>query len=301
MFGGLTIRNDCLFISRGSGRAEVQVVDCNNFSLRRTIPIGADAAGRASSAGIAISPTFTIGVADPISRLVRMVSAFGKSLGSIGNITTGEKREDSLPVAPDRRGELAEPAALCFDERGSVFVASAGGPRVHSVQKFTKTGRFLGSLRAFGVSGESFSSPRGIAIHREYLYIADTGSGLVQVYKTCGAFYQIFSTAVEHGETSSPVSLAFGPRGDLYLLDRGDAGAVKRFSPSGEFINRVISNKFIEAPISIACSPAGTLFILDQDGDRLRAFSQDGTLLADLIHVMNGESVVQSGGGVVYR
>jgi hypothetical protein len=296
VFGAISAVHDCLLVAPGHGAGRVVAIDGRDFTIRWTVPPLAGPQHAASrglcATGIAISPTFTIAVADALGRRVVFLSPFGPSLGTLQDENARDAGAGSLPVAPDRRGTVGEPVAVCFDSRGSLFVASAGGPRVHAVQKFARSGRFLGSLRSFGVSGETFASPRGLLQAGDSLYVADTGHGAVQVFQRDGSFSLVFSTASRHGVRSTPVSLAIGARSELYVLDAGDCAELNSFTLGGEFRETLLGVDDLEAPVGAATSSSGRIFVLDLDGERLRAFDGGGRCLADLSGVLEDASVV---------
>ena len=274
MFGGLAIHNDQLFVSHGFGRGTVTAFDPRTLERKLEFEVRDSKRRRCVAGGIGVGPTYSIHVADPFGRAVRVFSIFGKALARIGVPVDGD-----LPVAPDRRGLLAEPCAVVVDDRGHVYVASAGGPRLHAVQRFTAEGRFLGSYRAFGVAGEAFNSARALALSKQHLFVADAGNGAVHVFQRGGAFRQVFSTATRHGERSFPVSLALCGVDGLLVLDRGDTHALRRFTRAGNFVGDALAGVPIDAPIAVAAGERGEIALLDLDGERLRAFTPDGSLV----------------------
>ncbi|MBI3817216.1 MAG: NHL repeat-containing protein [Planctomycetes bacterium] len=295
MFGGLAYQNDLLLIAHANGTPRVTVVGAGSLELEFTIPV-VPAKGRIlACAGIAASPTFVIHIADPIARAIHRVSPFGRPLPSLG-----EGRAATLPIAPDHRGELAEPSGVAVDNRGAIYTVSAGGTRVYAVQKYASNGRFTGSFRAFGVPGEAFASARGICCHGDLIFVADTGNGCVHAYKTNGAFLQVFSTAIMHGERSAPVFLTSDAERNLWILERGDRHELRMFTFGGEYKKTVLAGE-IEAPVSVAVTRDGVIFILDEDGDRLRAFSRGGELLRDFIQFLDHDVFIGNPPNVTYR
>lgn len=301
MFGGIAIRNDCLYVAHDDSRARVSVLDLAARTRVFTIPV-APAGVRASCAGIAVSPMFTILVADPLARCVRIATPFGNVCAPVRG--TDVEDPGHFPLSHDRRGVLAEPVAVATDARGAIYVASAGGPRVHSVQKFSHDGRFLGAFRAFGVPGEMFHSPRGIAVLRgdcarncsTRVFVADTGNGSVHVFSSTGGFRQVFTTAIARGERSRPVAIAVGGGDELYILENGATAdgeplcELRRFSAGGEYRSTVIGGPALDAPVSLAVTLSGDYCILDRDGLRLRLFRAAGTMVADFSHFLAPET-----------
>jgi hypothetical protein len=277
VFGGIAFRNNQLFAAHGVGRASVALLDSATLANKNEFPLRDESGGPFSASGIAVGPAFTIHVADPVGRAVRAYSIFGKPLARFG-----APPEPRFPVAADRRGVLAEPVAVDVDERGNVYVASAGGPRVHAIQKFTGEGRYLGSFRAFGCVGECFNSPRALVLSQQLLYVADTGNGAIHIYQRSGRFRQVFSTAARHGERSSPVSIALEGTQQLLVLDRGDSHELRRFSRGGEYLGPALPDVVIEAPVAVAAGDHGILYIADRDGERLRAFHPGGARIEAL-------------------
>jgi NHL repeat-containing protein len=287
VFGGLCTRSGWLFVAQGAAGGCVTAVLMSTLEARRRLALRDEEGRPVLAAGIAVGPTYTLHVADPFRRVVRLLSLFGNACGRFGEPADGRD-----PIAPDRRGVLAEPCAVAVDEGGSAYVASAGGPRVYAVQKYSRGGRYLGSFRSFGVPGETFCSPHGIAVRDDKVYVADSGNGAIQVFRRDGGFVQAYSTAVRAGERSIPVSIALEPSGSLLVLDRGDGASLRRLAPGGEVLATLLAREDVDAPISVA-SGGGGFFVLDRDGDRLRAFAPDGSLRADLTRLL--ESRVRAG------
>ncbi|HKE00570.1 MAG TPA: hypothetical protein VKE69_06140 [Planctomycetota bacterium] len=284
MFGGLSIRSSWLFAAQGAGRGVVTIVDVETGEVVRRIPVCDEEGRRVFAGGLAVGPTFTIHVADPLRRVVRIYSLFGHAVGRIG-----EPHVSRLP-APDHRGGLAEPIAVAIDDAGALYVASAGGPRVYAVQKRARDGRYLGSFRSFGVAGETFSSPRAIAVDGDRVFVVDSGNAAIQVFRRNGSFVHAFSTAAGPGERSLPVGLAVEHGGDLLVLERGDRPGLRRFRQGGELREIVEVDGGIAGAVAVASASDGRFFALDHDGDRLRAFDARGALRADLSGVLESRA-----------
>lgn len=103
-------------------------------------------------------------------------------------------------------------------------------------------------------------SPQGVFVDKnDVLYIADPGAARVNVInlKTNGSFV---IDAVGNGSLLSPIGVAAGPDGRIYVSD-SDLRQVAIFSRKGKFL------KFFEGgfkrPTGIAVSPSGGIYVVD--------------------------------------
>ena len=80
-----------------------------------------------------------------------------------------------------------------------------------------------------------FDTPRGLLIHSDSLYVADSGNSRVQIFR----LPTLELRAISVGMFQQPTGLAVDSKGNIYVLDRG-LKRVFRFTPMVSLIRRTI-------------------------------------------------------------
>jgi DNA-binding beta-propeller fold protein YncE len=97
---------------------------------------------------------------------------------------------------------------------GSVWTDTGVGPIYHFAP-WASGGAFLSSFTA-----PTGSSPFGMAIDTNYVYVALSSSNEVAQYNRSGTLLGVFGGAgTPVGQMRTPQGLAFGPDGDLYVVE----------------------------------------------------------------------------------
>jgi RHS repeat-associated protein len=147
------------------------------------------------------------------------------------------------------------------------------------------------------------SHVRGLAVAADgTLYLADTDNGVIRKITPGGTI----STYAGGGTPASgngdggpatsaalitPVALATGPDGSLYIADSGDArirrvspnGTISTFAGSGNPTNGigdggVATVAALDDPESVAVAPDGTVYVADTGDNRIRRVTTDGVI-----------------------
>jgi hypothetical protein len=136
----------------------------------------------------------------------------------------------------------------------------------------------LSKLRVLAVftagGGQPLNGPMGIALDEaENLYIADTGNArVVRCDKNAKYLGSFGGPGETDGKFKAPVDLAFGPGGNLDVLDRG-TGFVQAFSKDGKFVARVVGGGTgFYNPAGLAAN-ASALYVADTGTGRLLSFA----------------------------
>lgn len=105
---------------------------------------------------------------------------------------------------------LVAPVALAFDSDGAVVVTE-GGPYSHAehhrVQIFTAAGERVCGWGKAGTAEGEFVTPRGVAINKHEVFVADSGNHRTQVFSRDGAFRRMWhytSEQVFAGDYETP-------------------------------------------------------------------------------------------------
>eukprot|EP00058_Branchiostoma_floridae_P016981 XP_002602469.1 hypothetical protein BRAFLDRAFT_86853 [Branchiostoma floridae] len=134
----------------------------------------------------------------------------------------------------------------------------------------------------FGQKGSQqgqFDWPEDVAVRGDRLYVADYSNHRVQVFDLSGNFCHSFPS-------SNPLSVAVQTDGTI-LVNSGKE--VKKFSPSGELVNRFPLGEYCAEPYGLAVQRDGRVVVADHDKHRIFLFEADGTLVKQVGEWGQGE------------
>lgn len=117
------------------------------------------------------------------------------------------------------------PFPIRLGEDGNLYVADAAQQRI---EKISADGRYLSSWSfPFTSVPASLSAPKGngLAVFHHLVVASDEAKRLLQIWNLDGQpkLTVDFSQHPEWGANASPSDIAFGPSGELFVLDRPDA------------------------------------------------------------------------------
>ena len=120
-----------------------------------------------------------------------------------------------------------------------------------------------------GNGGREFSTPSAIAIHGDYIYIADSNNHRIQKLSALHQNnYELFSKIGEKGsgdkQLNYPRGLCLDPDGTMYVCDYNNH-RVAIFESNGNF--RDIKHPRIKYPWGIAFDPHGNLHVVSNDSN----------------------------------
>ncbi|HEX3691976.1 MAG TPA: 6-bladed beta-propeller [Solirubrobacteraceae bacterium] len=197
-------------------------------------------------------------------------------------------------------GQLKKPAGVAIDGSGNVWVADHTNNRL---AEFTAAGVFVQAV-GWGVSnGESklqvctsscragltgtgsgeLSSPDGLVISGEDLYVADAGNNRVQELGVKGEFIRSFgSVGTEPGKLKTPFALALDAFGNVWVADRGN-NRISEFTEAGTYIGSFGAlgsgaGQFKE-PSGIAFS-GESVYVVDSGNNRVQQLTLSGAYVA---------------------
>ena len=166
-------------------------------------------------------------------------------------------------------GELHKPEKLAIDDStGNIFVVEGGNKRV---SVFSPKGEFISF---FG--SEQLTSPKGIALHGNNVYISDTGNNSVLRYSL-----DELKLLKQMGEFWLPYQLAVHSSGTVFVADCGrDRITVLTFDLN---LKRIISHSSLRAPIDLNFYKNMLYVLSGNDDPCLHVFSLTGEKIRSLI------------------
>ena len=180
----------------------------------------------------------------------------------------------------------------CFTLSGTAWVVGVSDKReifvgvggAHCISVFDTEGYHLRSIGTKGSGHRQFSSPSGIAIHDDVMYVSEFFNHRIQKLSTLGDYKSTFG---KHGSGDGELN---GPRGlcfdcILKLLFVSDSGnnRVSVFHLDGTFAYHITGNSsdksFIDNPWGLALDHLGQLHVVCYGASCVKVFSTEGRYL----------------------
>ena len=234
----------------------------------------------------ALAAAATLSLAAPASAEYRVAGSFGGP--GTGKGQFGPPRSDFRTFRL-----LTSPGGIAFSGN-TVYVADPLNARI---QRFTKSGRFLGAFGRKGVGPGEFLSPQGLVVHGGNVFVAMNGNDRVDVYSKRGKWKRMFlvhsnvrrthsmARGGDRGQLHNPYQIARGPNGRFYVADLTN-GRVNVYTGRG-FSRGQIGDfgaqpgQFL-SPYGVAVDGAGNVWASDRDLNRISKFAPDGRFLGAL-------------------
>jgi dipeptidyl aminopeptidase/acylaminoacyl peptidase len=155
--------------------------------------------------GVAVAADGSLYVAEAGAKRVQHISAKGRPITAWG--TKGSKD-----------GQLLEPIGVAVGQTGEVYVVD---DERNDIQVFSPAGKYLRTIGSEGSDLGQFSDTGNIRIDAEGNIVnADFGNGSVQAFDPKGKpLWTLGSPGSGPGEFESPLDVAFGPNGELLVVD----------------------------------------------------------------------------------
>lgn len=170
-------------------------------------------------------------------------------------------------------GALLDPRGIALSDAGNeLFVVDSGHQRV---VVFGLDGSFRGEFGSYGGGADELRDPRGIAVRRQLVAVADTGNERVQLFATSGEPLRSLATGIARCS-----DVAFDDAGALFASDSTNHRVVKldlegtSATPFGDFGPHA---GFFASPQGLAWR-AGELYVVDTDNHRVQVFDTNSKL-----------------------
>ena len=233
----------------------IYVADRANHRIRKIEPDGttstfagtgvagdADGAGNVAQfnepAGIVINSTGVLFVTDSGNHRIRSIDTAGAVTTYSGLGTPGFT--DGIPTA----ARFVNPSGIAIDPAGNLYIADSGNHRIRKVALDGSVSTVAGTGTAGSGNGANpqFNSPVGIARDSAgYLYVTEMSrhtirkvavNGFTSIFAGAATIASFTNATGTAARFSSPVGLAVGINGLLYVADRGN-NRIRTIDPSG--------------------------------------------------------------------
>ena len=166
---------------------------------------------------------------------------------------------------------------LALHSNGHLFVTQNHYVRVIDL----KTSTTVKKIGSNGSADSQFKDPYAIAIHGDYIYVADSYNHRIQKFSASGHDnYAHLSTFGREGSEDNQLKYPYGicvdPYGSVYVADSSN-NRIAIFHSDGSF--RTITHETIKCPTGVAFDPSGNLHVVSRDSNIVNIFNREGDLM----------------------
>ncbi|HEY5548490.1 MAG TPA: hypothetical protein VIL17_02710 [Coriobacteriia bacterium] len=244
-------------------------------------------------------------------RRIIVLTALAVALAALSYAAFYYAQNRRLPIPQvTAGGQVLEPPHFLFafagtESEGMTKPAGIGlnGDRVYvtdfakrTVRAYTRDGGYLFTFGAISDGANTrLSSPVHIAVASDgTVWVTDRGLKGIYIFDADGKFLRKFVPAGDPKLSWSPLAIAFGPEGDLYVSDVGDTDKhrILVFAPDGRMIAEWGRTEQVSAaqdspggflfPNGIAVNGTGAdalVYVADGNNRRVQVFHPDGTFV----------------------
>jgi DNA-binding beta-propeller fold protein YncE len=175
--------------------------------------------------------------------------------------------------------QLKSPLGLHVGPDGTIYIADGGLAKIVGLDP---EGKLAG---VYGKEGD-LVNPTDVTLSPDgsHLYVSDSKAHKIVVFevKTGNLVRSFGKPGNGEGEFSFPTAVAFGPEGDLFVVDQVNA-RVQVFDPDGEYLDQFGSRgtgfgQFIR-PKDVEVDEEGFIYVTDNAFNNVQLFDADFTLL----------------------
>eukprot|EP00731_Ephydatia_muelleri_P008483 Em0004g821a len=168
------------------------------------------------------------------------------------------------------------PYCVAIHDNGDIYVGSYD----HCIYVFDQTGQLKNTIGSRGSGDGQFSSPWGISIKRDVLYVADTGNHRVQKLTSSGKFLHKFGQEGSgQGQFNSPVAVIIDSNNKLIVSDYNNY-RIQIFNENGGWLLTIdgngSGNHSFQSPWGLDLDPQGNIHVAAHGSDTIKVFTKEG-------------------------
>ena len=170
-----------------------------------------------------------------------------------------------------------EPSCVAIHDNGDIYVGSDD----HCIYVFDQTGQRKNTIGSSGSGDGQFSSPSGISIKGDVLYVADTDNHCVQKLTSSGRFVHKFGKEGSgQGEFNKPVAVIIDSNNKLIVSDCYNH-RIQIFNENGGWLLTIdgkgSGNHSFQHPQDLALDPQGNNIHVAAWGSKtIKVFTKEG-------------------------
>ena len=167
--------------------------------------------------------------------------------------------------------------ALSFHENGKMYVAQS-----HCICVVKPDGTTQESYGSNGSGDCQFSSPQGVAVWGDTVYVSDSSNHRVQKLSSSGNFVSKFGVyGSGEGQLYYPRGICIDPEGKIYVADHNNH-RIQIFEPDGTFVSMIPPEEGnIKNPWGVAFDSDGNLYVACYGSNTIKIFTREGTFLKE--------------------
>lgn len=266
--------------------------------------------------GIATDPDGNVFVTDGAANVVRKIRHSDGQISTVAGVFLGFNADDPTPHAgdggPASSAHLRVPYGIASDRSGNIYIADAGNNAVRKIDAATGTiSLFAGSYtHPPGYNGDGgpaaaavFHTPYDVAVDQSgnvfivdkdnhVIRRVDAGTGNISTVAGIGiGGYAGDEGKATEAQLNTPMGIALGANGDLYIADAGnhvirrvDVADGKIYTFAGTGVSGFSSDNgpataaMLASPTRIALDASGNLLIADHGNHIIRRVDTDGKI-----------------------
>ena len=168
------------------------------------------------------------------------------------------------------------PMCVAVHDNGDIYVGSAAS----CIYVLDQTGQLKNTIGSRGSGDVQFSTPHGISIKGDVLYVADSGNHRVQKLTSRGEFVRKFGQkGIGPGEFDFTTAVILDSNNRLIVSDRGNR-RIQIFNEVGGWLLTIDGkgtvNHCFEYPTGLALDPLGNIHVTDLGCTDIKVFTKEG-------------------------
>ena len=168
------------------------------------------------------------------------------------------------------------PYCVAIRDNGDIYV----GSDYHCIYVFDQTGQLKNTIGSSGSGDGQFSSPSGISIKGDVLYVADHGNHRVQKLTSSGKFLHKFGQyGSGQGQFRSPRAVIIDSNNKLIVSDCNNH-RIQIFNENGGWLLTIdgkgSGNHSFQYPWGLALDPQGNIHVAAHGSNTIKVFTKEG-------------------------